>query len=1156
MAEAVLPDGSVVKLPDFALEQTQAQMLATLKVLLKGDKESQELYEKFLDEVKQGNKDSKKADEKAQKVLEEIKKTNVKQQASFRQKVADRIEGDVQGVFVGAGRAVSGLATAAVLATGAIIGFGAKIFTGLTDNLRDLTQAGLGFNEGLGQGAAVAVQQFNSLGYSTQEATQTMIKFASLTATLGRTGPGSLVNTMKSFKALTNNGLDLGMTFKEANEALLEELETRSSLGMLEGSVTGRQLAAANEQIKLQTAYASVLGISADKLREMNKQTLSQNTGLVALMSKFGSKVYEGAAAFNTVMAARGEQLAKVSQLFLDAGAQSSVFISDAARDLSAAGVGGITDTLIEFGRQLQAGALNSVPEGEAAALKLQKKIGSLNNTQIQNLQRVVEAGGAGAEAAKTILLAYLEVKETERKMSEIARRLGSGMSVDDLMAARIRFDNSIAEIKGAFDALMMQVMITFTPTIKSIAKGLEKFAQAFKDDTDESGNTIRGIGTALLDGAKKIGGALMRLFGFEPDKMVNPDMIRDTVVKKIDKFAKTISGMIDRFSAYLDTFKVGEGEAQRTDWSAMFRDIGKQVAIGILNGIGDFLWSLPGMLLDGAVTMVKSVFMDPPEGEEKVGDTILSGVLKIVGALFAVGAIKSIAAVGIGKIKSAIAGKIFGESAESLSQKRSGGLIDKIRGKTPETPAGGPDASPGGKPGGKPGKSNAGAGFASLLTNIGKGLGGLGKGLGDFIKGFAGGAAKGIESLFKGLANGIGALGKPNVLLGSVALGLISGAVFIAGKAFQQFQGLDWGTIGMGLTAIAGIGVIAGVAGAFAPALLAGALAIGAIGLALQLFPIDTLKTCGDILNTVVNTVMVGMPPIITAVGDALAKLVEVGAKGFDTIMQSVGTLLERLSVLDAGNLLASAGAIGAVGAALAALGAGSVVGGIGNFFGSLFGGGDPFDRLMKVADASGKFDVLSGRLSTLAGVMGETAKVIKSLDPQNLEKIVTEFTRLWRNLANVELNTKPYYDFAAISTEAMLKNADAINKIAAANKAQNLAYAEFIKLDDTKFAKNVQNAYNYNAANAGATEQGGLTQTVKNVFASLFGNKPATPVDNSKIKPTAPTSGNVAESPLLNSLQTPVDKDSIGRTPAQILEQVERVLRSELGQIRENTK
>ena len=1164
MAEAVLPDGSVIKVPDFALENTQAQMLATLKVLLKGDKETQSLYEKFLKEVEDGNKDRKKAEDKAHETLKEIKKVNEAQSKSMRQKFADRVEGDVQGVFVGAGRAVSGLATAAVLATGAIIGFGAKIFTGLTDNLRDLTQAGLGFTDSLGNTAGSAIVQFNQLGYSTQEATQTMLKFASLTATLGRSGPGSLVNTMKSFKALTNNGLDLGMSFKDANEALLEELETRSNLGMLEGSVSSRQLASANEQIKLQTAYASVLGISADKLREMNKQTLSQNTGLVALMSKFGPKMYEGAAAFNTVMASRGEQLAKVSQLFLDAGAQSSVFISEAARDLASAGVGEVTDTLIAFGNKLQRGELNNVAAGEAAALQLQKKIGSLNNKQIQNLQRVVEAGGAGAEAAKTILLAYLEVKETERKMAEVARRLGMGPGkIDELLAARIKFDNSIAEIKGAFDALMMQVMISFTPMMGKIAKTIEKIARAFKDGVDGSGNKIKGIGTALIEGAEKIGTALMKLFGFDPSDAVDSDTLRTSVVDKIDRFATRISNFInsltERIDKYTTTLKDG---SQSTDWSGMFKDIGKDIAAGILNGIGDFLWDLPGMLFNGALTLITNMFTDPPEGQEEIGNTITDGVLKIVGALFAAGAIKSIAAVGIGKLKDMAKGAVFGESTESLSKKRSGGLWDRIRGKTPDAP-GGPSApgAPGGKtpnaPGGKTtkapgsktassGKSNAGSGIASLLTNLGKGLGGLGKGLGDFLKGIGKGAGAGLQAIFSGLGKGIATLGNPKVLLGSAALGIISGAVFIAGKAFQQFQGLDWKTIGMGLTAIAGIGVIAGVAGAFAPALLAGALAIGAIGLALQLFPVDTLQTFGNILNTVVNTVMVGMPPIINAVGDALAKLVEVGAKGFDTIMNSVGTLLERLSKLDAANLAASALAITGVGVALAGLGTGSVIGGIGNFFGSLFGGGDPFDRLLKVADAAVKFDGLTSRLTSLAGVMGQTADIIKSLDPWNLEKIVTEFTRLWENLASVELNTQPYYDFAAISTKAMLRNADAINKIAGANRAQNLAYAEFIKLDEAKFAKNVKNAYNYNAANAGATEEGGLSNTVKNIFNSLFGTKPATPVDPSKITPTTPQSKNVTESPLLSSLQTPIDKDSTGRTPAIILESVERALKS----------
>lgn len=1142
MAEAVLPDGSVVKLPDFALEQTQAQMLALLKVLLKEDNESQDLYKKLIKEVEDSNKDNKKASDAAQKTLEEIHKSNKDAQTSILKKVSDRIEGDVQDVFVGAGRAVSGLATAAVLATGVIMGFGVKVFTNLTDNLRDVTQAGLGFSDSLGNTASSAFVQFNQLGYSTQEATQTMLKFASLTATLGRSGPGSLVNTMKSFKSLTNNGLDLGLSFKDANEALLEELETRSNLGMLEGSVTARQMAGANQQIKLQTAYASVLGISADKLREMNKQTLSQNTGLVALMSKFGSQMYEGAAAFNTVMSSRGEQLAKISQLFLDAGAQSSVFISDAARDLASAGIGDITNSLIAFGDTLQSNSMNSVAAGEAAALELQTKIGSLNNTQIQNLQRVVEAGGAGAEAAKTILLAYLEVKETERKMAEVARRLGGGLEVADLLTARIRFDNSIAEIKGAFDALLTQVMISFTPMMGKIAIAIDKIARAFKDGVDTSGNKIRGIGTALIEGAEKIGTAIMKLFGFDPSDAVDSDSLRTSVVEKIDRFATRISnfinGLTERIDKYTTTLNDG---SQSTDWSGMFKDIGKDIAAGILNGIGDFLLDLPGMLLNGATTLITNMFTDPPEGQENVGNTITDGVLKIVGALFAAGAIKSIASVGISKLKDIIKGTVLGESAESLSNKRSGGLFDRIRGRG--APGPGTSPGPGGGSGGGPGSApNKGAGFASLLSNIGKGLAGLGTGLGRFLKAVGIGAGRGIQALFTGIARGIGAFGKPNVLLGGLALGIVSGAVFIAGKAFQQFQGLDWKTIGMGLTAIAGIGVIAGVAGAFAPALLAGAVAIGAIGLALQLFPVDTLQAFGDILNNIVNTVMVGMPPIITAVAEGLATLIEVGAQGFDTIMQSVGTLLERLSGLDAANLAASALAITGVGVALAGLGAGSIIAGIGNFFGSLFGGGDPFDRLLEVANSAPELNKLSASLRTLASVLGTTGNMIDRLAVQPLEDIVTQFTRLWENLASVELNVAPYQAFAAISTAAMLNNADAINRIAAANLAQNRAYAEFVNLDNTKFAENVQNAFNYNRANKGETDSSdSILSTVRNMFESLR-SSPATPVVPTATPPVNNTTGTTVTGTNVTGAAARIERNAQGKSQIDLLTEINR--------------
>ena len=52
MAEAILPDSSVIRVPDFALEATQTQMLAVLKLLVKENNENQKLYEELIKETK------------------------------------------------------------------------------------------------------------------------------------------------------------------------------------------------------------------------------------------------------------------------------------------------------------------------------------------------------------------------------------------------------------------------------------------------------------------------------------------------------------------------------------------------------------------------------------------------------------------------------------------------------------------------------------------------------------------------------------------------------------------------------------------------------------------------------------------------------------------------------------------------------------------------------------------------------------------------------------------------------------------------------------------------------------------------------------------------------------------------------------------------
>jgi hypothetical protein len=113
------------------------------------------------------------------------------------------------------------------------------------------------------------------------------------------------------------------------------------------------------------------------------------------------------------------------------------------------------------------------------------------------------------------------------------------------------------------------------------------------------------------------------------------------------------------------------------------------------------------------------------------------------------------------------------------------------------------------------------------MLEGLGKGIGGLGKGIGAGL----GGLLKGTLS---GLAEGLVELGNPRVLLGVVALAGIAGGLWIAGKAIQNFVGLDWETMAKAGVALVALGAAGAAAGAIAPLLGLGALAIAGLGAAL----------------------------------------------------------------------------------------------------------------------------------------------------------------------------------------------------------------------------------------------------------------------------------------------------------------------------------
>jgi len=134
----------------------------------------------------------------------------------------------------------------------------------------------------------------------------------------------------------------------------------------------------------------------------------------------------------------------------------------------------------------------------------------------------------------------------------------------------------------------------------------------------------------------------------------------------------------------------------------------------------------------------------------------------------------------------------------------------------------------------------------AGKVGGIGSSLAGVGKGIGDAIKG-----------VLKGLASGLSALGNPRVLLGGVTLGLLAGTIFIAAKGFQEFAKVSWEEMGKGFVTLLGLGAVAAVLSFASPLILTGALAIGALGLAMVPFGVSVALAGPQMQNLAKGLIM-----------------------------------------------------------------------------------------------------------------------------------------------------------------------------------------------------------------------------------------------------------------------------------------------------------
>lgn len=231
--------------------------------------------------------------------------------------------------------------------------------------------------------------------------------------------------------------------------------------------------------------------------------------------------------------------------------------------------------------------------------------------------------------------------------------------------------------------------------------------------------------------------------------------------------------------------------------------------------------------------------------------------------------------------------------------------------------------------------------GKTGLLGRIGQDIGAFLEGIGRGAAGILKGIGKGVQFLFQGLAKGLAALGRPQVLLGTLSLGLLAGGIFIFSKAMQEFADVDW------TDALIGVGVMTGLA--VATGLLGGPLVTGML-----------LFSAGLV------TLSAGVA--------AFSGAAMLASKALEMFVPSI----ERLGDISGANLLSVAGGMIALAGAMTVFSGGGLIASFIDGIGSLFGA-DPVKKFERFAKIAHPLNIAAKAI----GILGENIdKFSKSMD------------------------------------------------------------------------------------------------------------------------------------------------------------------------------
>jgi len=256
---------------------------------------------------------------------------------------------------------------------------------------------------------------------------------------------------------------------------------------------------------------------------------------------------------------------------------------------------------------------------------------------------------------------------------------------------------------------------------------------------------------------------------------------------------------------------------------------------------------------------------------------------------------------------------------------------------------------------------------------------------------------------------------GSTAMMKGAAAVAILGASVIPLAVGLNIMKDVGIGTIGVLAAGLITLGVAAAAMGSFLPLILMGAVAIGALGVAIIPFALaanllgGAMESISAGLQTIADlpilevagsllvlgatfTMMLPFIPGLLLTGVALGLMgialipFAFGAALAAKASQGLPELFEALAQVNWINLLMAAPALLSLAAGMMALSAGGLVSGLLDGLGKLFGSESPFDKLATLSQNAKHIVEMSKEMRNMSSTMGQFESALEAIDANKI--------------------------------------------------------------------------------------------------------------------------------------------------------------------------